>query len=124
MASVKFVPFSEIIIHEIVEQENPAFFEDIIRTAIAQPNPSEPTMNWINGIAFLAFQMAPTEATVKENLEGRIHFASVIFTRLTPFRNSFPVTIATQQYTVRLRNNSNNSLQTDIVRFLTDYRSS
>jgi len=91
---------------------------------LTQQSPVEPTINWIEGIAFLAIPMAATEGTVKENLEGRIHFATVIFTRIATFRISFPITIGNQQYTVRLRNNSNNVLQVDIVRFLTSYKPS
>ena len=117
------MPYHEVVIHEILEQDNDVLFDDVVRQAMASQAQVEPTVNWIDGIAFLAIPLPPTEDIVKENLAGRIHFASVIFTRIQ-FQARVPVQIGSQSYSVRLRKNEKNKILLDMVQFLKDFKPS
>lgn len=117
MTKITYLPYQEVVIHEIVEQDDKLFFEDVVRQALATPAHAEPTVNWIDGIAFFVYTLPPTEDVVKENLNGRIHYSTVIFTR-TDFQNQVNVKINNQAFSVRLRNANNNAMLVDVVGFL------
>lgn len=123
MVKITYVPYQEVIVHEILEQDNQTFFEDIVREVLAQPVQAEPSVNWIDGIAFIVGQLPPTEDIVKENLNGKVHYAAVIFTK-TEFRNSIPVRVGNQDLAVRLRKADNNSILVDLVKFLKTFNPS
>ena len=122
MVKITFTPYSELIVHEIVEQDNRTFFEDVVRQALASPIHAEPSINWVDGVAFLVNQMPPTEDVVRENLNGKVHYAAVIFTRIA-YSNQVPVQIGTQEYSVRLRKADNNPVMVDLVKYLKDFAS-
>ena len=123
MVEIQYVPYQKLIIHEIIEQDNTTFFEDIVRQVIAQQVQIEPSINWIDGIAFAASQYPPTEDIVKENLSGKIHFANVVFTRIE-FQPQVKVTVGTQSFTARLRKADNNRNFVDLVKFLKNFKPS
>lgn len=120
MVKITFTPYSELIVHEIVEQDNRTFFEDVVRQTLASPIHAEPSINWVDGVAFLVNQMPPTEDVVRENLNGKVHYAAVIFTRIA-YSNQVPVQIGTQEYSVRLRKADNNPVMVDLVKYLKDF---
>lgn len=120
MIKITYAPYTELIIHEIVEQDNQSFFEDIVRQALASSVHAEPSINWVDGVAFLANQMPPTEDIVKENLTGKVHYAAVVFTKI-PYSNQVPVQIGTQEYNVRLRKADNNPVMVDLAKFLKNF---
>ena len=117
MVKITFTPYQELVVHEIVEEENSAFFEDVVRQTLATSPQVEPSINWIDGIAFIIQAFAPTEAVVKENLNGRIHFAVVIFTRV-PYQSQIQTKIGSQTFNVRLRKADVNPTLVDLAAFL------
>jgi hypothetical protein len=121
MVKVTYSPNSEMIIHDILEQENNGFFEDIVRQTLASPAHVEPTVNWFDGIAFLVASMPQTEDIVKENLAGRVHFAAVLFTRI-PYKNQVPVKLGNQDFSVHLRRADHNKMWVDLVNFLKQFK--
>lgn len=123
MVKVTFSPYREIVVHEIMEQDSTALFEDMVRQALSSPVHAEPTINWVDGVAFVVAPMPPTEDVVKENLDGRVHFASVMFARI-PYQAQVPVKIGTQNYSVRLRKAENNGTLTALAKFLKDFKPS
>jgi hypothetical protein len=119
---ITYTPYQELIVHEIIEQTNPAiFFEDIVRLALNSPHQAEPSINWIDGIAFFIAPMQPTEEVVRENLQGRIHYASILFTR-TDYKSQVPVKIGNQDFTVRLRRADDNPTLVELATFLRDFK--
>ena len=121
---ISYTPYQELVIHEIIEQRIPSvFFEDIVRLALNSPHQAEPSINWIDGIAFFIAPMQPTDEVVRENLQGRIHYASVLFTR-TEYRPQVPVKIGNQDYTVRLRKADDNPTLVELASFLRNFNSS
>ena len=119
---ITYTPYQELIIHEIIEQTNSAvFFEDIVRLALTNPTQVEPSINWVDGIAFFIAPMQPTPEVVKENLAGRVHYGSVLFTK-TEYKPQIRVKIGTQEYTVRLRKADDNPTLVALSAFLKDYK--
>ena len=122
MVEVEYVPYQKIVIHEVIEQDNKTFFEDIVRHALAQPVQAEPSVNWVDGFAFLIVPFAPTEDIVRENLNGKIHYSTVVFTRME-FRPQISVPLGTQTYNARLRKADNNRNFVDLANFLNRWKS-
>jgi len=121
---ITYTPYQELVVHEIIEQTNSGvFFEDIVRLALSGPHQVETSINWIDGIAFFIAPMQPTEEVVRENLAGRVHYGSVLFTR-TDYRPQITVKIGNQEFTIRLRRASDNPTLVELARFLKDFKRS
>ncbi len=119
---ITYTPYRELVVHEIIEQTNAsAFFEDIVRLALSSPHQAEPSINWIDGIAFFIAPMQPTEEVVRENLAGRIHYGSVLFAR-TEYRAQIAVKIGSQDFTVRLRQAGDNPTLVELAAFLKGFK--
>ena len=121
MVKVLFKPNSELVVHEVIEEEASRFFEEIIRQQLAGPAHVQPTVNWIDGVAFVISPMPATDDIVKENLDGRIHFSAVMFAR-TPYQNQFSSKIGGQEFSVRLRKADNSPTMVDLANFLKEYK--
>jgi hypothetical protein len=121
---ITYTPYQELVVHEIIEQTNAGvFFEDIVRLALSGPHQVEPSINWIDGVAFFIAPMQPTEEVVRENLAGRVHYGSVLFTR-TDYKPQITVKIGNQEFTVRLRRASDNPTLVELAKFLNDFKRS
>ncbi len=121
MVKVTFTPSSELVVHEIVEQDGQVFFEDMVRQALSNPAHVEPTINWADGVAFVVAPMPPTEDVIKETIGGRLHYASVMFTRV-PYQSQVPVKIGNQNYSARLRKAENNPTLAALASFLKEFK--
>lgn len=99
------------------------FFEDIVRLALSNPQQVEPSINWVNGVAFFIAPLQPTPEVVKENLAGKVHYGSVLFTR-TEFKPQIAVRIGNQEYTVRLRKADDNPTLVALAAFLKEFKRS
>lgn len=120
---IRYVPYEELIVHEILEQDNASFFEDIVRHNITPQGYVVPSVNWIDGVAFGVAPLPPTEDIVKEQLAGRIHYASVVFTR-TEFKAEIKVQIGKDTFPIRLRKADNNPTFVDLSKFVSDFKAS
>ncbi len=119
---ITYTPYQELVVHEIIEQSNPnTFFEDIVRLALSGPAQTQPSINWIDGVAFFIAPMQPTEEVVRENLAGRVHYGSVLFTR-TDYKPQIAVRIGNQDFTVRLRRADDNPTLSALAAFLKDFK--
>lgn len=119
---IVYTPYHELVIHEIIEQTNAdTFFEDIVRLALSSAHQVEPSINWVDGVAFFIAPMQPTEEVVRENLAGKIHYGSVLFTR-TDFRPQIGVRIGSQDFTVRLRKAGDNPTLMELAAFLKEFK--
>jgi hypothetical protein len=79
-------------------------------------------VNWVDGFALLIVPFAPTEDIVRENLSGKIHYSTVVFTKMD-FRPQMSVTLGNQTYSARLRNADNNRNFVDLANFLKGWKS-
>lgn len=121
MVKITYTPFAEIVVHEVVEEDNQSFFEDLVRQTLANPVHAEPSVNWIDGIAFAISPMPPTEDIIRENLNGKIHYAAVVFTKID-YKGQVVVHLANQEYSVRLRKADDNPTMVELSKFLKDFR--
>ena len=65
--------------------------------------------------------LQPTPEVVKENLAGKVHYGSVLFTK-TEFKPQIAVKVGHQEYTVRLRKADDNSTLVALAAFLKDFK--
>lgn len=65
--------------------------------------------------------LQPTPEVVKENLAGRVHYGSVLFTK-TEYKPQIAVRIGNQEYTVRLRKADDNQTLVALAAFLKDFK--
>jgi hypothetical protein len=122
MPKITYEPVEEIVVHQILEYDNKAFFEEVMRQNLSQQITMIPTVNWIDGIAFSIWRFADTDDVVKEALEGKVHYFAVSFTRV-PFQTHFAVNIANQEIRVPLRKVDNNPNFVSLVTYLKDFKS-
>jgi hypothetical protein len=119
---ITYRPHQELVVHEIIEQRSKdAFFEDIVRLALSGPIQVQPSINWVDGIAFFVAPMQHTEDVVRENLAGTVHYASVLFTR-TEYEPLVGVKIGNQDYKVRLRRADENPTLVALAAFLKGFK--
>ena len=121
MVKVVYTPNTEIAVHEVIEEESSSFFEEIVRQMLASPVHVQPTVNWIDGIAFVVSPMPATEDIVRDNLAGKVHFAAVMFTR-TGYLPQVSVKLASQEFSVRLRKAESNLTLVELARFLMEFK--
>lgn len=117
LVKVTYAPTRELVVHEVIEQDQTEFFEDVIRLMLASPVHVEPVINWVDGFALLATQFPPADEIVTGNLSGRIHYQAVSFTR-TPFHSKINMKLGDQDFSVRLRKADNNPNLVDLATFL------
>jgi hypothetical protein len=87
--SVKIVlePYKKIVIHELVEYRLHDWL-DIVITGIKSLGGTMPTLLWCNGVVFqTALFNSNSEAVIKEQLNGVIHYTSVTFALKEKFQN-------------------------------------
>jgi len=122
LVKISYLPYQEVVVHEIIELNNETFFEDVIRQSLTQTQ-VEPTVNWVDEIAFLVVPFPATEDIVKEGLNGKVHFGSVIFTKID-YRGQYPIKLGAQSFSVRMRKTDNNRIFVQLIDFLKKFKPS
>jgi hypothetical protein len=92
-----------------------------VRLALSNPVQVQPSINWIDGIAFFIAPLQPTEEVVRENLAGIVHYGSVLFTR-TDYKPEVVVRIGSQDYKVRLRDAHENRTLVALATYLKSFK--
>ena len=118
---IEYLPNSKLIIHEIIEQTNEAFLQDVVRQAMSPQGYSVPNVNWVDGIAFVVGSMAPAVDVVKENLAGRVHYAAVVFTK-TDYKSQTEVKMGSQSFPLHMRKAENNPTFVKLAGFLKNFK--
>jgi hypothetical protein len=110
MVEITYMPWKKFVLHEVIEQSNKQFFEWFMEEALSQSNIT-PSVPWSNGVAFVVSNFMETPETVREKLNGVIHYASVNFTKIG-FQATFPVTMKDlSKYSVSLIMSENPDFQ-------------
>ena len=117
LVKVTYAPTTELVVHEVMEQDQTEFFEDIIRQMLASPIHVEPIINWVEGFALLITHFPPADEIVAGNLAGKVHYQAVAFTRM-PFHSKINMKLGDQDFSVRLRKADNNPNLVDLAVFL------
>jgi len=106
LVEIKYSGWKEIVIQEILELDNQTFFEDIVRLTLAQGHQVQPSVNWVDGVAFLPIPFPDSDDIVREKLKGVLHFASVMFTRID-YRENYTIRFGNNDLSARLRKTTN-----------------
>ena len=102
---IRFEPWKEIVIHEVLERKWGEWIDETINT-LKTGGGGIPTLNWSNGIVFQVAPFAPTEKVIEEQLNGVIHYSNVIFA----LKQNFEASIRKEQWTIKLVDVSHNSI--------------
>ena len=90
-------PWEKLVIHEVIEYR----FEDWVKQIAFSTRTSGggiPTMQWTDGIVFSPANFPTTNATIKEQLKGILHWSSVSFA----IKDKFEKQIVSDNATINL----------------------
>ena len=117
MAEIEYRPYHKIVVHEVRRLDVPKFFQAVIAQVEAQKQSGVPSVNWIDGIGFIAVPFLPTPETIAENLKGVAHFALILFTE-TSFQEEKKVVFGGREFSVKLTKAESNKNYVQLVKFL------
>lgn len=87
MALVKITikPWEEVIIHESIRYS----LEDLLKihSIGVQPGGLATSLSWAEGVVFRFAAMPPTDEIVREQLQGKIHWAAVEWALMPEYKN-------------------------------------
>jgi hypothetical protein len=122
LVKITYLPIQEIMIHEIRELAVQDFISVIVTQVQAQGQTGlTPSVYWVDGIAFFIGQYPSTPEIVKEQLGGRVHFASVSFVR-TSYQPEKKTTIGGRDFTVKLVKAESNPDFVELAKFLNNLK--
>lgn len=114
MVKVTFKPWEEVIIHESIHYS----LEDLIKLQSlgVQPGGLAPALQWAEGVVFRAAGMPPTDETIKEQLQGKIHWSSVAWAFMPEYKNVIMIKDISAK--IPIINVSNTAILCDIAKAL------
>lgn len=119
MARFTYKPWNEIVIHEIIESKPEDLFSSVIRQTIASSGVGvTPSINWVDGIAFIESPFADSDQVIKEKLNGVIHYSSVEFARVPEYRSEIQVNVGGGPHPIRLQKVDTNPIFVELARYL------
>lgn len=123
MATITYMPWKEIVLHEVNEMPIQQFLEWVVSQVEAQKQGGTPLVRWVDGIAFAFGEFADTPEVVAEKLNGKIHWGIVHFTK-TSYQLEKKVTWNGRDHVVRLVKAENNPDMVNVAKFLQDFKPS
>ena len=85
MVTIRHQPINEIIIHELVKVNSIEDFLSIKTNNVPLGN-SAPPARWADGILYEPPGFPPTPEIIKDQMEGKIHFAAIEYTEMPQFK--------------------------------------
>jgi hypothetical protein len=102
---IVFEPYKKVVVHEVVELKYDEFMDAVAQGGRAAGG-QVPTAQWVNGVVFQIQPFNPSsDAVVREQLQGILHYALVSFTTKEKFEGE----VHRGAGTVRLINTSSSS---------------
>jgi hypothetical protein len=117
LVEIEYLPYQKIIVHEVRKLEVQEFLNWVASQVEAQKQGGTPSVNWVDGVAFLTGEFMATPELVSENLKGRIHYAVVFFTE-TSYTPEKRVTVNGRDSTVRFTKGETNPNFVELAKFL------
>jgi len=118
---ITYAPTTELVVHEVIEQDQTTFFQDIVTQTSASPTNVEPSVNWVDGVALLSTQFPRTNETIADNLAGKIHYQTVVFTKIL-FHPKIKMKIRDQDFSVNLKKADNDPVLAALGAFLQEFK--
>ena len=112
MVKIIFKPFEEIIIHEIVKLETDEMIE---RQALNVQRGKAQPLYWSGRILFFFIGMERTEDVVSEQLQNKVHWANLTFTKLDQYQSTIT---SKGNIPITVFNVSNNKLLSQVTKWL------
>jgi cell division ATPase FtsA len=79
-AKIVIEPYKKIIIHEVIENRFPDLVNAVLNEARVAGGTTIPQLSWCKGVVFQIYPFsADSEAVIKAQLEGIIHYSNVTF---------------------------------------------
>jgi hypothetical protein len=117
VVEIEYLPYKKIILHEIRKLEVQEFLSWVASQVEAQKTGGTPSVNWVDGIAFLTGEFMATPELVSEQLQGRIHYAVVFYTE-TSYQQERRITLNGRDLVVRFSKADTNPNFAELARFL------
>jgi len=89
MVEFEYQPWKKIIVHEVVKYPKDFFISQ--HSLGAQPGGIGRPLTWADGIVFDRSLFRETDDVIKEKLEGRLHYSSIIYGLLEKYQPEFKV---------------------------------
>jgi hypothetical protein len=102
MIKIKYQPWKELVLHEIIEYEADELFKFFVTGAKASQAGVIPSLGWAGGVVFSHSPLPDTEEVVQEKLNGTIHYSSVIFAVYPEYRPEINVDMSGNRFPIRL----------------------
>jgi hypothetical protein len=120
LVQIEYLPWEKIVIHDVIEKDKDTFFKEIMTQFLAQ-NLREGSVYWHDGIAFAVIDFMDTEDTVREKLNGIIHYTAVRFTRLEQYQMDIQTTVEGARFKVNLVTTDNENLR-EVAKWLKNFK--
>lgn len=102
---IRFEPWKEVVLHEVLERKWDDWINVIINNLKAGGG-GIPIINWANGMVFQTTPFPSTEKVVEEQLKGIIHYSNVIFA----LKPNYEESVRKEQWTINLQDVSHNTI--------------
>ena len=102
MIKIKYQPWKELVLHEIIEYEPNELFRFFVIGAKTSQAGVIPSLGWADGVVFSHSPLPDTEEVVHEKLKGIIHYSSVIFTVYPEYSPEINVNMSGNKFPIRL----------------------
>jgi len=85
LVKITIKPWEEVIIHESIRYS----LEDLLKihSIGVQPGGLATSLSWAEGVVFRFAAMPPTDEIVREQLQGKIHWAAVEWALMPEYKN-------------------------------------
>ena len=113
MVEFEYRPWNKIVIHEIIKWPLEQFL--LTRSIGVQEGGLGRPLTWANGIIFDRAVMPPTPEIIKENLQGIVHWNSLIYGDLEKYQEEFPLP---RQVKIKVVNQSHTPMTRILVKWL------
>jgi len=121
LATIRYLPWKEIVVHEVNEMSVLEFLEWIISQVETQKKGGVGVARWIDGFAFVIGDFSETPETVAEKLKGRLHWAIVNYAK-TSYQSEKKVMWNGREHIVRLLKVENNPDLANLGKFLQGFK--
>lgn len=119
MVKLTFLPWSEIVIHEIIEEKAEDLFKAIVKQALSSGAVGiTPTINWADGVVFLIGVFPDTDDIVRDKLKGILHYAYVQYAKFPDYKPEVQVGVGGTHHPIRLQKVESNPTLVELSSYL------
>jgi hypothetical protein len=121
LAEIVYMPWKQIIVHEVSEMDVPDFLLMVVSGFEAQKQVGDPAVQWADEVAFLISFLPDTPEVVQEKMKGVIHYGFVQFTK-TSYQEQKKVTFGGRDRVVKLVKADKNPDFVNLCKFLNGFK--